>query len=162
MASVAPQTPVKKTTKSRKTPNLFKHINAFDAFKSYYVRFAFSAPSLEQINSIFDSLYKEKVIDWSYVHAYKKERFDGYKNNTYYVAHGLARSTDEKKFGFNFFRSRLPKACIKTSFYPEGTYPKMQKPVQITETKVEAEGEVPQTTEMIETDMVQIMEDRSQ
>ena len=108
----------KTTKKKRVSPVPFKYINLVGTNKSHYIRFAFREKTMTEVNEAIEKLYNDNIVDWSYCHVYEKKDNAG---NTSFAAHGLLRAT-KPEYNWYFFKSRLPKACLRTSFYPEGTY----------------------------------------
>ena len=117
----------KKTTSKRsRTTNPTSRIDVWGADKAHYVRFSFKVENEAQAESIIDSLYKRGAIDWSYIHGFRWPENKEKGLEAKMVIHGLARAT-EKSFDWKYFKDTFPqKAFVKTSFYPEGTYPTSQ------------------------------------
>ena len=105
--------PQKKTRYS-----LPKYITRLDG-KGHYLRFVFSADSLEKANDVLAALYKESIIDSSYVHAYTRHNTE--KGVDYVSVHGVAHVVS-RDFDFFYFRKRLPKASFKLTRYPDREY----------------------------------------
>ena len=108
----------KKTT-CKKTRNVCSHkfITRVDG-QGQYLRFAFTAKTLEEGNSILAELHNNKIIDSVFSHAYTRTK----NGESSYSIHGIAHITS-RDYDFNFMRRKLPRASIRVSFYPEGTYP---------------------------------------
>ena len=122
--------PQKKTRYS-----LPKYITKVDG-KGHYLRFVFSADSLEKANDVLAALYKESIIDSSYVHAYTRHNTE--KGVDYVSVHGVAHVVS-RDYDFFFFRKRLPKASFKLTRYPDREYNTSTKEVLAT-------GTVPNST----------------
>lgn len=102
-----------------------KYITKFDG-KGYYLRFVFSADTVEKANDILASLYKESIIDGSFVHAYSRSNKE--KHYEYVAVHGIAHVVS-RDYDFDFFRKRLPKASFKLTKYPDREYSTVSKEV---------------------------------
>lgn len=107
----------KKTTSKKTRSGAFKFINKIDG-PGQYMRFAFFAKSLEEGNAVLSELNSAKIIDSVLTHAYTRTR----KEETGFSIHGIAHLTS-REYDFNFMRRKLPRASLRVSFYPEGTYP---------------------------------------
>ena len=106
-------------------PRHLQYINKLDG-KGYYLRFSMSAPYIEDIDHELHTLYEDKIIDASYIHAYnrfvrtrdgKPNEIDEKKSVCHGILHVVSRDYD-----FNFWRERLPKARFKISTYPDDSY----------------------------------------
>ena len=98
--------------------SLPKYITKVDG-KGHYLRFVFSADSLEKANDVLASLYKESIIDGSFVHAYSRHNTE--KGCDYVSVHGVAHVVS-RDYDFFYFRKRLPKASFKLTRYPDREY----------------------------------------
>ena len=134
LSSKKPSNKRPRTTAPKKTTS---RIDKWGLNDAPYVRFSFKVSTKEEANNIIDGLYTVGAINWSYVHAFEWSDNPEKNLKACIGVHGLARPT-AKAFDFKWFREHLPKgSALKTSFYPEGTYPKRQK------TEVLQEGSVP-------------------
>lgn len=108
----------KKTT-CKKTRNVSAHkfISRVDG-QGQYMRFAFFAETLDEGNSILADLHNTKIIDSVLSHAYSRTK----NGKTGFSIHGVAHIVS-RDYDFNFMRRKLPRASLRVSFYPEGTYP---------------------------------------
>ena len=110
---------VKKTTcKKARSCNTHKFITRVDG-QGQYMRFAFFASSLEEGNSILAELHNKKIIDGVFTHAYSRTK----NVQSGYSIHGIAHIIS-RDYDFNFMRKQIPRASLRVSFYPEGTYPR--------------------------------------
>ena len=121
----APKKSVKKTTKFVPKKSLYKRLDiASNANKYRYLRFKFSCPTFNDANGIIDSLYNEKVIDWSYVVARDFNIPDETGGKKFVIVHGILRIEDFNSYDWNWFRARWPNAFFKYGYYPENSYPR--------------------------------------
>lgn len=130
---------VKKTTKKTRftvTPkkiNVWKRLDVADNGNKYrYVRFKFVCPSFNDANQIIESLYSEKVIDWSYVSAQEIRIADEEGGKDFISVHGILRVENYTTYDWKWFRGRWPHAFFKFGYYPENSYPKMQVASEVT------------------------------
>lgn len=126
-----------KPTKRGKFSNnsQYKFLQRVDGF-GQYARIIFYADTLEQANSTISQLHSDKVFDNFLTHAYTKRR-DGKET---ICVHGIYHLVS-RDYDHNFLRSKLPKASISVSFYPEASYPQTKKQA----TEVLQEGTLPST-----------------
>lgn len=107
----------------RSDVKLPRYINRLDG-KGFYLRFALRAKNIEEVSDLVSSLYKDRLIDDSYVHVYSRETGNNEGISSVYVsAHGLFHVVS-RDYDFNFFRKRIPGASFKTSTYPDKEYPR--------------------------------------
>lgn len=109
--------PKKASSKKTRSASAYKYISRIDG-PGQYMRFAFFAESLEEGNSVLSELHNAKIIDSVFCHAYSRSR----KDKSGFSIHGIAHITS-RDYDFNFMRRKLPRASLRVSFYPEGTYP---------------------------------------
>ena len=107
-------TGAKKTTKAPRVNRNHKFINKVDGFGKY-MRFAFTAETLDQANSILAKLHTDKIIDSVYTHAYSRNK----AGKPGYAIHGVAHVCSSD-YDFDFLRPRLPRVFFRLSFYPDG------------------------------------------
>lgn len=107
----------KGVNKKTRSSSAFKFITRIDG-PGQYMRFAFFADTLEEGNSVLAELHNAKIIDSVFCHAYSRTR----KDKSGFSIHGIAHITS-RDYDFNFMRRKLPRASLRVSFYPEGTYP---------------------------------------
>lgn len=129
----------KKTTKkprftvNPKKSSAWKRLDVADNGNKYrYVRFKFVCPSFNDANQIIDSLYNEKVIDWSYVSAQEIRTADEQGGKDFISVHGILRVENYTAYDWKWFRGRWPHAYFKYGYYPENSYPKMQVGTEVT------------------------------
>ena len=109
------ETPTKRPKKA--IVKLPKYIDRFDG-KGFYLRFNIPAKNIEEVSNIVDSLYKDRIIDNSFVHVYSRTKGTG---EAFVVAHGIFHVVS-RDFDFNFFRKRLSGGSFKLSTYPDREY----------------------------------------
>ncbi|MBR2909035.1 MAG: hypothetical protein IKC11_01650 [Clostridia bacterium] len=129
----------KTTSKKTRTVCAHKFITRVDG-PGQYLRFAFNSKTLEEANSVLAELHNSKIIDSIFSHAYTRNK----NGELSYSIHGIAHITS-RDYDFNFMRRKLPKASIRVSYYPEGTYPPSVFKKKTTQTVIQ-EGCVPNNT----------------
>lgn len=117
------QEPVTKRQK-RSDVKLPRYINRMDG-KGFYLRFALRAKNIEEVSDLAASLYKDRIIDDSFIHVYNRETSSSEGiQSVFVVAHGLFHVTS-RDYDFNFLRKKIPGASFKTSTYPDREYPRI-------------------------------------
>lgn len=99
---------------------IYEFIDRVDG-RGHYLRCSFSAQTIAEANNIIASLYKDKIIDDHIVHAYSRDKDEKHDTN-FFSIHAVLHVCS-RDFDFKFFRSRLPQATLKLSFYPDKEYP---------------------------------------
>lgn len=99
------------------TSSSYRFLQRIDGF-GQYARIIFYAESLDEANSIIAKLHGDKIFDNFLSHAYHKRKDGRERICVHGIFHLVSRDYDIK-----FLRSKLPKASISVSFYPEASYP---------------------------------------
>lgn len=112
-------------SKKTRASSPYKFISRIDGL-GQYLRFAFTTKTLEEANTLLADLHSRKVLDGCLCHAYTRKKGEQCE----FSIHGIAHVTS-RDYQWDFFRKTLPKSFIQVSFYPEGTYPRKNKTIEV-------------------------------